>query len=84
MYIVEFSEKCGLLREGVNETVENEVKEQKGRFFGMLDAMLAAASLGSALAGKRVVKGGNGVIQADDAVFRAGGRQVFNVAQSFK
>ena len=28
MYIVEFSEKCGLLR-GVNETVENEVKEQK-------------------------------------------------------
>ena len=41
----------------------------------MLDAMLAAASLGSALTGERVVKGGNGVIQADDAVFRAGGRQ---------
>ena len=61
----------------MNETVENEVKEQKGRFFGMLDAMLAAASLGSALIGKRVVKGGNGVIKADDAVFRAGGRQGF-------
>ena len=43
----------------------------------MLDAMLAAASLGSALTGKRVVKGGNGVIQADDPVFRAGGRQGF-------
>ena len=43
----------------------------------MLDAMLAAASLGSALTGKQVVKDGNGVIQADDAVFRAGGGQDF-------
>ena len=43
-------------------TVANELKEQKSRFLGMLDAALVAASLGSALTGKRVVKGGNGVI----------------------
>ena len=43
----------------------------------MLDAMLATASLGSALTGKRVVKGDNGVTQADDGVFRAGGGQGF-------
>ena len=37
----------------------------------MLDAALAAASLWSALTGKRVVKGGNGVIQLDEGVFSA-------------
>ena len=52
-------------------TVAKEVKEQKNRFLWMLDAALAAASLWSALTGKRVVKGGNGVIQLDEGVFSA-------------
>ena len=52
-------------------TVANEVKEQKNRFLWMLDAALAAASLRSALTGKRVVKGGNGVIQLDEGIFSA-------------
>ena len=33
--------ESGLLMKGVSETVENEVKEEKGRFLGMLAATLA-------------------------------------------
>ena len=42
--------------EDVLETVENEVKEQKDRFLGMLDATLAAVSWGTVLPGKGLVK----------------------------
>ena len=34
--IVESLEDCGLLLKGVTETVQNEVKEQKGGFLSML------------------------------------------------
>ena len=43
MKMVMSLEDAGLLMEGVNETVESEVKEQKGGFLGMLTAPLASS-----------------------------------------
>ena len=62
--IVKSLEESFLLIKGVSATVENEVTEQKDRFLGMLAAMLPASLLGSALTGKDVVRGDDGVIQA--------------------
>ena len=58
--------KFGLLIKSVSETVENEVKEQKEGFLGKLAATLADSLLGSALTGKGVVGGGEGVIRVGD------------------
>ena len=55
----------------VKNLVENEVKEQKGGFLGMLTATLGASLLWNLLASKRVVKGGNGVIRAGEGIIRA-------------
>ena len=43
---------------GVTETVENEVKEQKEGFLGMLATTLGANLLGNMLAGRRVILAG--------------------------
>ena len=37
---------------GINETIENEAKEQKGGFHGMLLGILGGSSLGNLLTGK--------------------------------
>ena len=42
----------GLLLEGVTETIQNEVKEQKGGFLSMLLGTLDAILLGNLLTGK--------------------------------
>ena len=52
--IVKSLEDSGLLIKGVTETVQNEVKEQKGGFLSMLLSTLDANLLGSILAGKGV------------------------------
>ena len=52
MKIVKSLEDSGLLIKGVTETIENETKEQKGRFIGMLLDTLAASLLGSMLTSK--------------------------------
>ena len=57
-------EGSGYLIKG--ETIKNEAKEHKGGFFGMLFATLAASFLVCALAGIRVIKGGDGVIRAGE------------------
>ena len=44
--IVESLEDSGLLVKCVNETIKNEVKEQKGKFLGMLVGTLGADLLG--------------------------------------
>ena len=44
--IVKSLEDSGLLLKGVTETVQNEVKEQKGGFLSMLLGTLGAISLG--------------------------------------
>ena len=56
MQIVKSLEDAGLLTKDVNETVENEVKEQKEGFLGMLAATLGDSLLGSILSGKGVVR----------------------------
>ena len=60
MNIVKSLEKSGLLIKDVNETIENEVKEQKGGFLGMLVATLGLSFLGTMLTGKGVIRVGEG------------------------
>ena len=52
MKIVKSLEDSGILLEGVSETVQTEVKEQKGGFLNMLLDTLSASLLGNILAGK--------------------------------
>ena len=54
----------GLLLKGVTETVQNEVKEQKGGFLSMLLGTLGASLLGNILTGKGINRAGEGVIRA--------------------
>ena len=49
--IVKPLEDSGLLLKGVTETVQNEVKEQKGGFLSMLLGTLGASLLGNLLTG---------------------------------
>ena len=46
----------------VSETNKNEAKEQKGRLLGMLLGTLVASLLGNMLAGKEVIRAGEGTI----------------------
>ena len=50
--IVKSLEEPGLLIKGVRETIENEAKEQKGGFLGMLFGTLGTILLGNLLPGK--------------------------------
>ena len=47
-----------------SETVENEVKEEKGVFLGMLAAMFGASLLGNMLVGKGIIRAVEGLIRA--------------------
>ena len=51
--IVRSLEDSGLLLKGVNETIQNEAKEQKGGFLSMLLGTLGASLLGDLLFGKK-------------------------------
>ena len=85
MKIVKSLEDSGLLLKGVTETVQNEVKEQKGGFLSMLLGTLGASLLGNLLTGKgaiatsqgrgiyRAGKGkGKGINRAGEGTVRAG------------
>ena len=61
--IVKSLEDSGLLLKGVTETVQNEVKEEKGGFLSMLLGTLGASFLGNILAGKGMNRAG-GFIRA--------------------
>ena len=50
--IVKSLEDSGLLLKGITESVQNEIKEQKGRFLSMLLRTLGASLLGNLLTGK--------------------------------
>ena len=56
--IVKSLEDSGILLDGINETVKNEVKQQKGGFLSMLLGTLGASLLRNMLAGKRVIRAG--------------------------
>ena len=56
--IVKSLEDSGLLLKGVTESVQNEVKEQKGGFLSMLLGTLGASLLGNFLTGKGICRVG--------------------------
>ena len=72
--IVKSLENFGLLLKGVNETVQNEVKEQKGGFLSMLIGTLGACLLGNLLTGKGINRAGKGrgINRAGEGVLSAG------------
>ena len=73
--IVKSLEDSGLLLNGVTETVQNEVKEQKGGFIpSMLLGTLSAALLGNFLTGKGIYRAGKGkgINRATEGIIRAG------------
>ena len=57
MKIVKSLKYSGLLIKRVCETIKNKSKEQKNESLAMLFGALAASVLGSALAGKGVMRG---------------------------
>ena len=62
--IVKSLEDSGLLLKGVTETVQNEVKEEKGGFLRVLLGTLGASLLGNILAGKGINRAGEGIVRA--------------------
>ena len=64
--IVKSLEDSGLLLKGVTETVQNEVKEQKGGFLSALLGTLGASLLGDLLIGKGIYRAekGKGIVRA--------------------
>ena len=69
MKIIEALENSGTLLKGVTKTIENETKEQRGRFLSMLLGTLGASLLGNLLTGgKGIVRAGEGVVRAGEGV----------------
>ena len=65
MKIIEALENSGILLKGVTKTIENETKEQRGEFLGMLLSTLGASLLGNLLTGgKRMMRAGDGIVRA--------------------
>ena len=59
MKIIDALENSGILFKGVTKTIENETKEQRGRFLGMLLGTLGASLLGNLLTGRKgIVRAG--------------------------
>ena len=62
-----------LLIKCVSQTIKNEVKEQKGGFFGMFLGTLDATLLLMMLAGKGMIRAGEGITTGGDQVIRESG-----------
>ena len=64
----------GLLLKGVTETVQNEVKEQKGGFLSLLLCTLSASLLVNLLTGKGINRAGKGkgINRTGEGIVRAG------------
>ena len=73
MEIIEALENSGILLNGISKTIENETKEQRGEFLGMLLGTLGASLLGNLLTGgKGMMRAGDGIVRARDGIVRAG------------
>ena len=72
MKIVKSLEESSLLIKGVTETIKNEAKEQRGRFFGMLLGTLGASLLGNLLRGKGTIRASGDKIRVGECTIRAG------------
>ena len=72
--MVKSLEDSGLLLKGVTETVQNEVKEQKGGFLSMLLDTLGASLFGNLLTGRGINRAEKvkGINRAGERVLRAG------------
>ena len=70
--IVKSLEDSDLLLKRVTETVQNEIKEEKGGFLSMLLGTLGATLLRNILAGKGINKKGRGINIAGEGIVRAG------------
>ena len=72
--IVKSLEESGLLIKRINQTVQNEAKEQKGGFLGMLLGTLGASLLGNLLASKGAIatSQGWGTVRAGEGTIRTG------------
>ena len=81
--IVKYPEDSGLLLKGVAETVQKEVKEQKGGFLSMLLGTLGASLLGNLITGRGAIaksqirgvnraRKGKGINRVGAGVLRAG------------
>ena len=66
--IVKCLEDSGLLLKGVSKTIQNEAEEQKGECPSMLLRTIGASLLGNKLAGKRINRAGEGVIEIKELV----------------
>ena len=66
MKIIEALENSGILLKGVKKTIENETKEQRGRFLSMLLGTLGANLLGNLLSGKGIMRAGEGIVRAGE------------------
>ena len=60
MKVVQALEHSNILLTGITKTIENETKERKGEFLGMLLRTLGASLLGNMLAGKGIERAGYG------------------------
>ena len=84
--IVKSLEDSGSLLKGVTETVQNEVKEEKGGSLSMLLGTLGASLFGNILAGKGINRAGEGIVRAgygNKKGKKKTTKWIFNVASSF-
>ena len=70
--IVKSLKDSGLLLNGVTESVQNQIREQKGGFLSMLLSTLGASLLWNLLTGKGINKKGRGIHTAGGGIIRAG------------
>ena len=70
--IVKSLEDSGLSLKEVTESVQNEVKEQKGGFLSMLFGTLGASLLGNLLTGQFAFHAGKGIHRAGEGIVRVG------------
>ena len=80
MKIIEALENSGILLKGVSKTIENETKEQRGRFLSMLLGTLGASLLGNLLTG------GKGIVRAGErsVASRAEGEGIVRAGEGSK
>ena len=63
MKIVKFLEDSALLIKCFSETIKNEIKEQKGGYFGMLLGTSGASFLGNLFTGQCKIRIGKGQLE---------------------
>ena len=69
--IIKSLEDSGLLLKSITESVQNEVKEQKGGFLSMLLGTLGASLLGNLLTEKGINKKGKKINRTGEGIIRA-------------